>query len=95
MTILLIIIFVICCVALTLFYFVYINEDKNHYEDDDDNYVNDDEPFRCSGFGNFPHPTKPNAYYYCVGSIFPPVLLYCTENNIFDPTIQTCVYAIK
>ncbi|XP_037920314.1 cell wall protein DAN4 isoform X2 [Hermetia illucens] len=55
--------------------------------------LNENQPFKCSTAGAFPHPTDNAKFYYCVpiGSEYLSTLVTCSPGYTFDGPSQQCV----
>ncbi|QHB21747.1 chtBD2 [Artaxa digramma nucleopolyhedrovirus] len=77
-------IFALVAAAIYFFTFLFLNNLNPDKIDDAD------ESFDCKNlWGNYPHPTNPQAFYMCIGGNA--VLVFCTTNYVFDFEAQQCV----
>nr|WRK23387.1 hypothetical protein [Bombyx mori nucleopolyhedrovirus] len=76
-----------------LFFIIIFIVLKSKRDNDNDNDNDSDDEFSCVNrpIGvHFPHPTKCNAFYMCVG-INHRLELLCSEGFEFDPNVKDCV----
>nr|AFS51886.1 DekiORF7 [Dendrolimus kikuchii nucleopolyhedrovirus] len=88
-----IVIFVICLslFAITLLLSSSANNKSNDVTETEED-SGDDYEFSCyqKPFGSYPHPTKCNAYYMCLGTDHT-IFLYCSYGFEFDANLRQCV----